>query len=256
MHGAITQHIDVAQIVLYVFWIFFAGLIYYLLQENKREGYPLESDRSPFIKVQGFPAIPAPKTYLLRDGSTRTAPTGNTAFDRDLQARPAASFPGAPLEPLGNPMLAGVGPGAYANRPDVADKTIDGRDKLIPLRLTQEFKLAKSDPNPIGFDVVGADAKIAGVVVDAWVDQSETLLRYLEVKLSSGNDATRNVLLPINFCRIGRDVRVRSILAHQFADVPVTRSTESVTLLEEERIHAYYGAGTLYAVASRQEPLL
>jgi photosynthetic reaction center H subunit len=41
--GAITGYIDVAQITLYAFWIFFAGLIYYLLQENKREGYPLES---------------------------------------------------------------------------------------------------------------------------------------------------------------------------------------------------------------------
>ena len=38
--------------------IFFAGLIYYLHRENKREGYPLESDRSPHIKVQGFPAMP------------------------------------------------------------------------------------------------------------------------------------------------------------------------------------------------------
>jgi len=29
-----------------------------------------------------------------------------------------------------------------------------------------------------------------------------------------------------------------------------------VTLLEEEKIMAYYGAGTLYATPSRQEPLL
>jgi photosynthetic reaction center H subunit len=43
--GAITaQYIDVAQLVLYCFWIFFAGLIYYLHRENKREGYPLRVD--------------------------------------------------------------------------------------------------------------------------------------------------------------------------------------------------------------------
>ena len=36
--GAITQYVDVAQIVLYMFWLFFAGLIYYLLRENHREG--------------------------------------------------------------------------------------------------------------------------------------------------------------------------------------------------------------------------
>lgn len=38
--GAITSYIDVAQVTLYVFWIFFAGLLFYLLRENKREGYP------------------------------------------------------------------------------------------------------------------------------------------------------------------------------------------------------------------------
>ena len=35
--GAITHYIDVAQLTLYVFWIFFAGLVYYLHRENKRE---------------------------------------------------------------------------------------------------------------------------------------------------------------------------------------------------------------------------
>ena len=50
--GAITQYIDVAQIVLYVFWFFFAGLIWYLRREDKREGYPLESDRSDSVRVR------------------------------------------------------------------------------------------------------------------------------------------------------------------------------------------------------------
>lgn len=61
----ITEHIDVAQVVLYVFWIFFFGLIYYLRREDKREGYPLESERSAHITVQGFPAMPEPKTKKL-----------------------------------------------------------------------------------------------------------------------------------------------------------------------------------------------
>ena len=72
--GSITPYIDVAQLVLYAFWIFFAGLIYYLHRENKREGYPLESDRSAHIKVQGWPAVPAPKTYRLADGETVQVP--------------------------------------------------------------------------------------------------------------------------------------------------------------------------------------
>ena len=44
--GAITQYVDVAQLVLYLFWIFFAGLVYYLTVESKREGFPLETDRT------------------------------------------------------------------------------------------------------------------------------------------------------------------------------------------------------------------
>ncbi len=41
--GAITGYIDVAQIVLYIFWVFFFGLVYYLQMESKREGFPLET---------------------------------------------------------------------------------------------------------------------------------------------------------------------------------------------------------------------
>ena len=45
-------------------------------------------------------------------------------------------------------------------------------------------------------------------------------------------------------------------LGHQFADVPGTKSTDQVTQLEEEKIMAYYGAGTLYAEPSRVDPLV
>ena len=85
--GAITSYIDVAQVVLYAFWIFFAGLIYYLHQEDKREGYPLLSDRSDRVVVQGFPPIPAPKVFTLRDGSKYSAPPGNPD-DREINAVP------------------------------------------------------------------------------------------------------------------------------------------------------------------------
>ena len=44
IRGAITSNIDVAQVVLYAFWIFFAGLVFYLRREDRREGYPLESE--------------------------------------------------------------------------------------------------------------------------------------------------------------------------------------------------------------------
>jgi len=54
----------------------------------------------------------------------------------------------------------------------------------------------------------------------------------------------------------GRCVRVRSIFAAHFKDVPALRNPDRITLLEEERITAYYGGGTLYASPERAEPLL
>jgi photosynthetic reaction center H subunit len=65
------------------------------------------------------------------------------------------------------------------------------------------------------------------------------------------------VLLPMNFARVHRDrVQVKAILSHQFAAVPGTKSADQITFLEEEKIMAYYGAGTLYAEPSRAEPLV
>src|SRR4249920_2872679 len=144
--GAITGYIDVAQIALYAFWIFFAGLIYYLHREDKREGYPLESDRSGGrVKVQGFPAIPRPKTYLLRDGRTVTTPNFKVST-RTLALTPAAGYLGAPQVPTGNPMLDGVGPGSYAERADVPDLTVDGELRIVPLRAAPAFSVSRHDP--------------------------------------------------------------------------------------------------------------
>jgi photosynthetic reaction center H subunit len=250
--GAITSYIDVAQLVLYGFWIFFAGLIYYLHRENKREGYPLESDRSGGrVEVQGFPRIPAAKTFALPHGGTAVAPNGK-ADRREIRAVPTAPYPGAPLEPTGNPMLDGVGPAAYAERADRPDLTVEGHPRIVPLRVATDHYLETRDPDPRGKPVIGADGATAGTVRDAWVDRSEAILRYLEVDAGG-----RRVLLPINFARIRRDrVTVNSILAHQFAQVPATKSPDQVTLLEEERICAYYGGGTLYAEPARAEPFL
>ncbi len=254
--GAITSYIDVAQLTLYAFWIFFAGLIVYLLRENKREGYPLESDRSdraPRVSVQGFPRVPDPKTYHLRDGRVVTAPRVEVP-DGPLRARPIGPWPGAPLQPDGDPMKAEVGPGSYTMRPDILDRTEDGLPRLVPLRANVSASVSGRDPDPRGLPVIGADGLVAGTVRDLWLDQAEMLFRYLELEPAGGG---ARVLLPINFARIdARRVRVRSLLAAQFTGVPLLRDPETITMLEEERIMAYYGAGTLYATAQRQEPLL
>ena len=130
--GLLFDNIDLAQVVLYAFWIFFAGLILYLRREDKREGYPLESERSAYITVQGFPAIPSPKTFRLAGGGTVSVPR-KEIDDREIRAKPVAPWLGAPLEPTGNPMIDGVGPAAYALRSTQPDITFDGHDRLVPL---------------------------------------------------------------------------------------------------------------------------
>jgi photosynthetic reaction center H subunit len=62
----IGYNIDLASIALYLFWAFFAGLIYYLHRENKREGYPLVADRKDqLMPVNGFPAPRRPRPTCL-----------------------------------------------------------------------------------------------------------------------------------------------------------------------------------------------
>ncbi|MBG0797788.1 photosynthetic reaction center subunit H [Methylocystis sp. L43] len=254
IRGAITSNIDVAQVVLYAFFIFFAGLVFYLRREDRREGYPLESEVGP-QRDRGFLLIPTPKIFLRGDGAKIQAPN----FERDTRAPNAtkvAVWPGAPLTPNGDPMLAEVGPGAFALRADVPEKMHDGRDLIAPLRIATNFAVSSEDPNPIGMEVVAADRRIAGVIKDAWVDRAEDFLRFYEVTLSEGRG---DVLLPVPFAKVDgarRQIHVEAILADQFANVPRTRNPDQVTLLEEEKIAAYYGAGTLYATPARVEPLL
>jgi photosynthetic reaction center H subunit len=248
--GAITQYVDVAQLVLYAFWIFFAGLIYYLVRENHREGYPMETENGRG-SVTGWP-IPQPKTYKLAHGGEVTVPN-LTPSPQTLKAEPAHAWAGAPLVPTGdNPMLDGVGPGAWADRADVPDMDGEGHIKIVPLRLAAEFEVSGKDIDPRGLPVLGADGETGGTVVDLWVDKAENLFRYLELQTVGG----RRVLLPINFARLRKDhVFVRAILGHQFEAVPATRDASQVTQLEEEKIVAYFGAGLLYAEPSRGDPL-
>lgn len=250
-------YLDVAQVTLYVFWIFFGCLIYYLRREDKREGYPLDSTGLSGGVVHGFIRMPEPKTYLLRDGHTATLP--NHKNDRrDVALAPVAPWPGAPLEPTGNPMLDGVGPGSYADREDVPELNIDKVPCIVPMRLAEGTYLEARDPDPRGMKVMGADSETGGIVADVWVDRAEALIRYLEVEVTTSAGAKR-VLLPLPFAKIdGRRGRVwvYAILGSQFADVPATKSLDQVTKLEEDRIVGYYGAGTLYATPARQEPLL
>jgi photosynthetic reaction center H subunit len=255
--GALTGYVDVAQIVLYVFWIFFVGLIIYLRKEDKREGYPLESDRGGTrVRIQGFPSMPEPKQFVLAGGRTLFAPDPSKD-ERSYALEPTASFPGAPLRPTGSPLKDGVGPASWVKRSDHPETTIDGVPMIVPMRIATEFSVAEGDPDPRGLAVVAADRRTAGVVCDIWVDRAEPQARYLEVEVAG--EAARRVLLPMTLIRVDswrQRVVVASVFADQFQDAPTLANPDQVTLTEEDRITAYFAGGTLYAEPSRQEPWL
>jgi len=182
--AAFTSTFDVAELVLYAFFAFFAGLVVWLRREDKRDGYPLVSDRSPHVKVQGWPSIPSPKVFILPHVGPEIVPR----TERDLTGimEPAARWPGAPMEPLGDPMRDGVGPASYAQRAEEPDLTFDQMlPKIVPLRAAPGYYLAPEDPDPRGMEVFTADGVMAGVVNEAWVDRSETFVRYLEVTVAA-----------------------------------------------------------------------
>lgn len=260
--AAFTSTFDVAELAFYVFVLFFLGLVYYLRREDKREGYPLESersDRASRVTVRGFPNPPGPKKFIMY----HEPPNLLDRRERDLTGilAPSESWPGAAYVALGDPMQDGVGSASYAQRSEVADVTFDEQlPKIVPLRVAAGYYLAKEDPDPRGMEVVGLDGVVAGTVSDVWIDRSETFLHYLEVEVAPFLGATRpTVLVPIRLARIDakrRRVTVKSVLARQIAVAPAPKDPEQITMREEDRIAGYFAGGHLYATPKRSEPLL
>ncbi|KAA5804027.1 photosynthetic reaction center subunit H [Alkalicaulis satelles] len=251
--GAIIGSLDLTTLLFMAFTLFFIGLVFYLRREDRREGYPLEADTTGKLEEPGAVWFPTRKAFKL--------PSGETVFKPDM-TRDAPSpnmerlavWPGAPSQPVGDPMAAGVGPGAYAQREDKPDLTHENLPKIVPMRALPDFDVARPKIDPRGMTVIGADGESAGVISDIWVDRAEALVRYYEVELAKGG---RKVLLPFAFTNIrgkARKALVSAIQASQFAGVPAHKSPDQVTRLEEEKISAYYGAGTLYATSDKAEP--
>jgi photosynthetic reaction center H subunit len=250
--GQITGFFDVAQVMLYLFFIFFIGLMMYLRREDRREGYPLFSEPSNTYKRNDTLFFPPPKVFKLPHGGTAPAPKPD---DRAIRAEKVFVWPGAPLEPTGDPMLAAVGPGSYAERANTPDLTHEGHDKIVPMRVAAGYVVPERDADPRGMELVGADRGVAGTITDIWVDRSECIIRYLEAEIAGG----RRILVPMTFAKINRrrgEVQVHALMSDQFGQVPALASPDKVTLLEEDKVCAYYGAGTLYATPQRSEPLL
>lgn len=259
MEATFFGEFDLASLAIWLFWGFFALLIYYLQTENMREGYPLEKDDGGASPNQGPFPVPSPKTFKLAHGRGEVVvpsvenEEAHRRVDLALvQTSPAA---GSPFEPTGDPMVDGVGPASWAPRRDVPELDGHGHPKIVPMAATDKFSVS-AGRDPRGLPVQAGDKTMVGTIVDMWIDEPEQMVRYLEVELADGyGSGTR--LIPMPLARIKSDrVAVHSIYAKHFANVPVTKSGTQVTLLEEDKISGYYGGGKLYADEARLEPQL
>jgi photosynthetic reaction center H subunit len=259
-----SGNIDVTVIILTTFILFFLGLVLFLRREDRREGYPLEDDVTGRHEGGGGLFFAAtPKTFKLAHGLEGVTKPNGARDSLDVAAKRTSRAPGSPLEPTGDPMLAGVGPGAFAQRAHKPDLMFHGTPKLAPLRIALGFSVDTKDADPRGMKVVGADGVTGGIVTDIWVDQAEYMIRYLELAVTPPEGgslaAMRHVLVPMTMAVINKSkktVRVDAVLGSQFAGAPVLENADQITLYEEERVTAYYGAGYLYATAARSEPLI
>lgn len=239
---------DLASLSIWLFWGFFALLVYYLQTENMREGYPLElEDGSPAPNQGPFP-VPAPKTFLLPHGrGSVTVPNGAREAREVALGRTAVSE-GFPHAPLGDPMKDGVGPASWAPRRDIPELDGHGHNKIVPMSQAAAFAVS-AGRDPRGLPVQAGDLEVVGRISDMWVDAPEQLVRYLEITLNSGSKK----LVPMPMVKIQADrVRINSLSSDLFEGVPATKSQTEVTLLEEEKISAYYAGGTLYAADKRK----
>lgn len=175
--------LDVAELVVYAFFLFFLGLVIYLRREDRREGYPLEDDLTGRLQsMGGLLETPAPKTFRIGEGQPDVVHPTFVRDSAELQADRTEGFSGSPLTPRGDPLTSAVGPASWVNRLDVPDTDFEGHRKIVPMSIAGHgFHIHPRDPNPIGMTVIGADGAVAGTVTEVWVDVPERMIRFLEV---------------------------------------------------------------------------
>jgi photosynthetic reaction center H subunit len=145
-------------------------------------------------------------------------------------------------------MQDGVGPASWAPRRDVPELDGHGHNKIVPMASAAAFAVS-AGRDPRGLPVQAGDLEVVGSISDMWIDAPEQLVRYLEITLNSGSKK----LVPMPMVKIQSDrVRINSLSSDLFEGVPATKSQTEVTLLEEEKISAYYAGGTMYAAAKRK----
>jgi len=238
---------DLASLSIWLFWLFFAGLVYYLQTENMREGYPLQDEDGKTSNNQGLFPVPKDKTFIRPHGQGNlTVPSGQRPDRSDLALERSVAHEGFPHIPTGDPMADGVGPASWANREDRPELDGHGHAKIMPMAGQPDF-FVSAGRDPRGLPVLSRDDQVVGHVTDMWVDAPEHLVRYVEFELEPEHGQGRR-LVPIGMARVKEKwVQVKSLRSEHFNAVPKIASDKQITKLEEEKVSAYYGGGTLYS---------
>lgn len=250
----LAGRIDVAELVFYAFFLFFILLVIHLRRQDRIEGYPKEDENGRIQPSDGPLTMTWPRAFRLPfNRGIATVP--RRGLEPLFEGRPYDRFSGAPNVPVGDPMHAGIGPGAYAERLRIPDVDMEGRPRIVPLARDNMFFLSSRDPDPRGMTVIAADGKVAGTVSDVWIDRSDRMIRYLAVATPAGGQ----VLAPMMMAALDRRrgvIEIDAITAAQYAGAPTAGADGTLTRYDEERIQAYFGGGYLYALPHRAEPLI
>lgn len=238
---------DLASLSIWLFWLFFAGLIYYLQTENMREGYPLVDEDGNDSANQGLFPVPGDKTFILPHGRGElTVPSGQNPDRSDVALARTATVGGFPHAPTGDPMADGVGPAAWAPRRDVPELDGHGHAKISPMNGREDF-FVSAGRDPRGLPVLSRDDQVVAHVSDMWIDHAEQMVRYLEIELEPEYGSGKR-LMPMNMVKIKEKwVQVKSLNRGHFDGIPQTASQDQITLLEEEKVMAWFAGGTLYS---------
>ena len=202
--GAITAYIDVAQLVLYAFWIFFAGLIYYLHPREPPRGLPDGDRRAAAASIDRLADVAdAQDLPAAHDGQRRCrarAESRRTQLERRAGAPLRRRAAGADRRPDAGRRR----PGLLGDlRPDEPDLDHHGTPKIVPLRLAPESSVSAQDTDPRGLPRGRRRRRRRPARSrDLWIDRGEMIFRYLEVE--SRRQRARRCCVPMTFARITR----------------------------------------------------
>jgi photosynthetic reaction center H subunit len=237
---------DLASLSIWLFWLFFAGLIYYLQTENMREGYPLQDEDGNPGPNSTFP-MPSDKTFTRPFGQPSvTVPSGQRPDRADLALARSARTTASPIRPPATrSSMAWVPPPGRTAR-------TGPNSTGTAMRRSSRWRASPTSSSPPG--ATRGAFRCSPRTTRSWrmSPTCGSTLRSTWSATSRWNSspstarASGSSRSPWRVSR-RRWVEIASLKSGHFAGVPRTASDAQITKLEEDKICAYYAGGKLYS---------